>query len=635
MSRTVTSRALARAALANGVQTSYRDVDHVRHRASLAALEAVVAALGVDPMEHLGRELAPASRPGPPADRPQTAGRARSAGRGAAPTGPHGPLAVMPGVEYPSWGVFLPLHALRTRDDRGVGSFTGLAELYRWTVGLGGSTVGTLPLLAQFLGEPFEPSPYSPASRLFWNELFVDPAATPEFGRSGAARRLAESAAIPRSRLVDYRRAYAAKRPVLEALAAELFGPRADPARRGAFERFRRTRPHLDDYARFRAFGERTKQAWQEWPGRQRSGRLTPADVDVEPSRFHQYVQFVADEQLAAIGATEPGRGLYLDLPLGVNGASFDTWRFRDAFAIGVSGGAPPDTFFTGGQAWGFPPLHPQGMAAGDFAYVRACLRHLMRHAGVMRIDHVMGLHRLYWVPDGLPATEGAYVRYPSGDLYAVLTEEAHRSGTAVVGEDLGTVPRSVRAAMTRHGVLRSHVLQLEALIARGEVLPRPPVASLASLNTHDMFPFAGFWAGLDVDERADNRAAKREWEERRELKGALTEGFRREGLLDRTERAATASAPSAADAAHRRLARSRARMVVVNLEDTWGETEPQNRPGTSRERPNWRRRAARTFESFRSDPAILGRLEEVDRLRDEAGARERHGRSSAEEANP
>jgi 4-alpha-glucanotransferase len=627
MTGTVSSHALRRAALANGVQTSYRDVDHRTHRASRAALEAVLAALGA---HHEGGPQIPAA-----------ADRAHPARRGSKLALP----AVMPAVDSPAWGVFLPLHAVRTRDDIGVGSFTDLAELYRWTVGLGGSTVGTLPLLAQFLDEPFEPSPYSPASRLFWNELFVDPGATPEFARSREARRLEDAAASPRSRLVDYRRAYAARRPVLEALARELFGPRGDPARRGAFERFRRTQAHLDDYARFRAFGERTRLAWQEWPARQRGGRLTSGDVDAGAVRFHQYAQFVADEQLAAIGATDPGHGLYLDLPLGVNGASFDTWRFREAFAFGVSGGAPPDTFFTRGQAWGFPPLHPRGMAAGDFAYVRACLRHLMRHAGVLRIDHVMGLHRLFWVPDGLPATEGVYVRYPAGDLYAVLAEEAHRTRTAVVGEDLGTVPPGVRAAMARHGVLRSHVLQMEALIARGgDPLPPPPVASLASLNTHDMFPFAGFWAGLDVVERADGglidaHTAARERDGRRSLTRALTERLRGEGLLHRTEHAGIASAQAAADAGHRHIAAGRSRMVVVNLEDLWGETEPQNRPGTSRERPNWRRRAARTFESFRSDPAILGRLEEVDRLRDEAATRERRGRRTAiiraEEADP
>jgi 4-alpha-glucanotransferase len=597
-------------ARAFGVQRSYRDVDHVTHRASKAALQAVLDALGADGGE-----------PGPPAG-------------GAAA----GTEMVMPAIDRPSWGVFLPLHALRTRNDWGVGSFTDLAALYHWTVGLGGSTVGLLPVLAQFLDEPFEYSPYSPASRLFWNEVFVDPEATPEFRDSRTARRRAVSAKRTRGRLVDYRAAYAAKRPVLEALAAEFFGPNARPERRGAFERFRKGQPYLDDYARFRAFGDRERTDWFRWPARQRDGRISSGDVDPAAVRFHQYVQFVADEQIGAIGKTAPGRGLYLDLPLGVNGASFDTWRFRDVFALGVSGGAPADTFFPGGQSWGFPPLHPWRMRADDFAYVRACLRHLMKHAGVIRIDHMMGFHRLYWVPDGIDATEGVYVRYPAEELYAVLAEEAHRAGTAVVGEDLGTVPPGVRSAMTRHGVLRSHVLQLEALIAKDDPLPRPPGGSLAGCNTHDMPPFAGFWTGGDIDDRLDlglidAAEAPRQHAERRAVTRALTRRFREEGVLRATGRRATASSQEAADAAHLHLARSSARMMIVNLEDLWGETEPQNRPGTYRERPNWRRRAARTFEGFRSDPAILGRLEEVHRLREEAvrrartrGAEEAHG---------
>src|SRR5262249_12592486 len=136
------------------------------------------------------------------------------------------------------------------------------------------------------------------------------------------------AASRPRGRLVDYRAAYAAKRPVLEALTREFFGANTPPARRGEFERFRRSQPHLGEYARFRAFGERTRAAWQEWPARQRGGRLVAADVDPDAERFHRYVQFVADQQIGAIGATAPGQGLYIDLPLGVNGASFDTWRF-------------------------------------------------------------------------------------------------------------------------------------------------------------------------------------------------------------------------------------------------------------------------------------------------------------------
>jgi len=609
------------------VQTSFRDVDRRTHRASVVGLVAVLRALGVE-MESPA-DAAAALRA---CRRPTAAHQRRARPR-------RGAAARMPEIAEPSWGTFLPVYAIRTRGDHGVGSFVDLTELFRWTRELGGSAVGTLPLLAQFLdGEPFEYSPYSPASRLFWNELFVDLDATPEMAGSAEARDLAARMPSPRGRLVDYGKTWAAHRPVLEALSRE-FSANTPSARRRAFEAFSRARPELEDYCRFRAFGEQTGLPWQEWPAKQRAGRIGPRDADPERVRFHRYAQFVADEQLAGVGRTEPGTGLYLDLPLGVHGSSFDTWRYRDSFAFGASGGAPPDTFFTKGQSWGFPPLHPHRLADDDFRYVRACFRHLMRHAGVLRIDHVMGFHRLYWVPDGFDATHGVYVRSPFEQLYAVLAEEAHRTGTAVVGEDLGTVPRAVRAAMKRHGVLRSHVLSLEAAVRPDDPLPPAPASSLASLNTHDLAPFASFWTGADIDDRVDlglldPKAAGKERATRKRLVRALTDAMRAEGRLP--TRAPRVAAPVEAAAVHLEyLAASPARMVIVNLEDLWGETEPQNRPGIYRERPNWRLRAARSFEEFRSDPQIEGRLKEVDRLRRERAAteRSRRRRPSAGEA--
>jgi 4-alpha-glucanotransferase len=618
VTRAAELRALRRLARANGVQTSFRDVDKRTHRASAEALLAVLRALDLDV--------------GDAGDAPGALGEADLAGARRSQTDVAGTPSRMPAVAETAWGTFLPLYALRTRGDWGVGSFTDLAELYRWTQSMGGSMVGTLPLLAQFLDQPFQYSPYSPVSRMFWNELFIDVGAVPELSGSPEARDLiagTDTAQLRRGRLVDYRKAYAAKRPVLEVLARRFFASDTPSGRRRAFERHRRANPNLDDYARFRAFGERTGAAWPDWPARQRGGRLSPRDVEPVAERLHRYVQFVADEQLGAIGKTAPGRGLFLDLPLGVNAVSYDTWRFRDVFAWGVTGGAPADTFFPRGQSWGFPPLHPRRLADDDFAYVRACLRHLMRHAGALRIDHILGFHRLYWIPDGMDPAHGVYVRSPAAALYEVLAEEAHRTGTAVVGEDLGTVPRGVRPAMTRRGVLRSHVVELEALPDRDPALPPPPVSSLATLNTHDLATFASFWEGGDVDDRLDlglidDGQSRKQHAERRRLTQLLTAQLRDERHL-RRRGGSIATTAEAERAAHRHLAAGPARVMVVSLEDLWGEREPQNRPGTYRERPNWRRRAARTFEEFRSDPEILGRLEEVNRLRDAAaGSRRR-----------
>jgi len=523
------------------------------------------------------------------------------------------------------WGTFLPLYALRSRRSWGTGDFTDLAALLEWTKGLGGSTVGTLPLLASFLDgdDPFEPSPYSPASRLFWNELYLDVERIPELGRSPEARALVGSQEyrrkIARARsldLVDYRLVAGLKRRVLELLARDFF---AEPSERRDVDFDRFVRPPYDvfDYAGFRAACERFQAPWQSWPSPYRDGQL-PAAGHPDAARYHQYVQFLADEQLADVAGRRegPGTGLYLDMPLGVHPASYDTWRERDAFAREASGGAPPDSFFGGGQNWGFLPLHPERIREQEYRYPIACIRHLLRMAGVLRLDHVMGLHRLYWVPYGLDATQGVYVKYPAEEMYAILTLEAARANALVVGEDLGTVPPVVRRSMARRGVHRMHVLELEAADP-DDVLPVPPRGSVASLNTHDLWPFASFWSGREIDEGEamgmPRDAARRARADRARVRRGMIRELRRAGFLPRSGDVATDEALRACLSF---LAASPARLVVANLEDLWGETRPQNHPGTWRERPNWRQKAALDFEAFRTRSRVVGTLQEMDRIR-------------------
>jgi 4-alpha-glucanotransferase len=511
-----------------------------------------------------------------------------------------------------AWGVFLPLYALRTGRDWGAGDLTDLGALLQWAQGLGGGIVGTLPMLAAFLDEPYDPSPYAPVSRMFWNELYVDVERAAEIVRSAEARKLLRSkgfrddlARARRKRHVDYRLVASLKRHALERLAEV-----ADPPRD----------PRIEDYARFRAAVERVGPEWREWPSRQRDGLLRDEDVDPAAVRYHAYVQHLAEEQFAELDRrAEGGDALFLDLPLGVHPDGYDTWRNREVFADGVTGGAPADPFFSEGQDWGFAPLNPRALRETGYAYPIACLRHLMRHASVLRIDHVMWMHRLFWVPDGLGPKQGVYVTYPHEELYAVLALESHRARTVIVGEDLGTVPREVRRAMSERGVRRSYVLQYELRPETRQPLGRVPEWSQASLNTHDMPPFAAMWQGLDVDDRIDlglldRKSAAAERRERKALRRSLIEYLRREGLLPDTRR--TPSGHDVMVAAQRYLARSKARTVLVNLEDLWDETRPQNVPGTETERPNWVRRARHPFERFRDMPAVVGTLQEIDRLR-------------------
>jgi 4-alpha-glucanotransferase len=528
-----------------------------------------------------------------------------------------------PRLREPTWGVFAPLHALRSREDWGVGSFTDLERLQVWLRARGGGVLATLPMLAAFLDEPFEPSPYSPASRLFWNELHVDVAHAPGIGEAPEARRVLDDVGFRRDLdelragdLVDHRRAMALKRRVLEPLAeATLRTPSP------GFHRWLDARDDAADYARFRAEVDRTRTWWGAWDEPARSGTLIGDPLEDERGRYHLFVQWAADLQVERIARAKrtAGNGLYLDLPLGVNGASYDVWRHRDVFATGASVGAPPDTFFTGGQDWGFPPMHPERIRDTGYAYPIACVRQLLRSASVLRVDHVMGLHRLYWIPAGHPPTEGAYVRSRPDEWYAILNLEATRAGAIVVGEDLGTVPRAVRRAMARHDIHRSYVVQYEAQPGADPFLPDPPARSLASVNTHDMVPWAAWANGDDIAlsvelgmtepaqariARAERRAALAELRAFLEVRG-FRPGRGARGLLD-----ATLAFLASTDVA----------VVVATLEDLWGERRPQNVPGTT-DRPNWRIRLARTLEELDDAPDVDATLRRIAEARPRAAA--------------
>jgi len=500
------------------------------------------------------------------------------------------------------WGVFAPLYALRSEGSWAAGSVTDLEALNNWVSSLGGKITGTLPLLACYLEEPFEPSPYSPVSRLFWNEFYLDAALIPELENCPPARELLNSRAfraeietLRRAPLVDYRRGMAVKRKVLELLARCCYAGQS--ARLEELRRWAAQNPTAEDYARFRAAVSRQGCTWDKWPKRMQSGDLQPGDYDLETERYHLYVQWVAHRQFGGLAARARanGPGLYLDFPLGVHWGGYDVWRGQDLFAAGAACGAPPDQLNAGGQNWEFPPLRPGKLREQGYRYYIECLRHHLRHAGVLRLDHVAGLHRLFWIPAGRPAEEGVYVHYPHEEFYAILALESRRHRTVLVGEDLGTVPGSVRAAMSRHGLKGMYVLPFEFKSPSRKGLHPVPAGSLACLNTHDMPPFASFWR----DSKPAGRAA---------LAGFL----RRRGFL----KTRPGNVQAVLKACYRYLAAGRAGIVLINLEDLWLETAPQNIPGTGPEKPNWRRKARRSIEDLHRMPGILKTLKEIDRLR-------------------
>jgi 4-alpha-glucanotransferase len=443
-------------------------------------------------------------------------------------------------------GVNAPLYALRSRDDWGVGSFRDLAGFAELAASWGADLIGTLPLFAISTESPIDPSPYLPISRLFWNELYVDVGHAAALAGCDSPAELRPTPRVRAADAVDYDTVAAAKRSALEVCAAAM--QQAEGRRRTDFERFVAEHPELDGFAEFRAKGNE------------------------RDAQYHRFVQYAASVQLAeaASRGEQNGVGLYLDLPVGVHPDGYDTWAYPDLFAD-AQVGAPPDSFFAGGQAWGFPPLHPQRLQASGYRYFIDGLRVALRHSRAVRIDHVLGLQRLYWIPPGADATSGAYVHYPFEELLAIITAEADRAGAVVIGEDLGTVSPQIRRAMDRAGVLHSFVYQFDADATTPFPQPRRP--SAASLGTHDLPRFAAFWR--DPGQR-DLVAAVGEPDPARAVATCLEE-----------------------------LAGGSASYLLVDVADLEGEVEPDNRPGTGPEAGNWRHRLPRPIEELATDDEL------------------------------
>jgi 4-alpha-glucanotransferase len=490
--------------------------------------------------------------------------------------------------------------------------------------------IATLPLLASFLNNICEPSPYLPASRLLWNEFYLDVYKVPELQGCPSVRNFLESSSfqkdiesLRRAPLVDYHHHMALKRRVLEELCRCFF---AEPSRRQDDLRyFTKVNSSVEDYARFQAACEKQRRPWRSWPQPLRDGVLKETDYDDANRRYHLYVQWLTHRQMDSVSQNARGKGvqLYLDLPVGVHPDSYDVWREQPSFIPDASAGAPPDAVFTNGQDWTFPPLHPERIREQGYRYVIAYLRHHFRHAGMLRIDHVMGLHRLFCIPNGMGASRGVYLRYRAEELYAILSLESHRNKTVIVGEDLGTVPPYVRRAMRKHGLGRMYVVHYE--LASGHRKGLPPISrdSVTSLNTHDMPPFASFWQDLDIEERLglgllDKAGVRREKKNFANMKKTLIAFLQGRGWLQERRE----NMIDVLKACLSFLAASRTRMVLVNLEDLWQETRPQNMPSTRAECPNWQRKARYTLEEFCKMPQVIETLRTVNELRKRVQAR-------------
>ncbi len=486
-----------------------------------------------------------------------------------------------------SWGLGAHLSALRSVRSRSLGDLADLEAVCGWVGSHGGDLVTLLPLLPTFNQPPAEPSPYSSVSRLFWNELVLD---------LGDANRPTGPVDT-----LDVSRADAEVRAVLEGL------PAPEPSS---------VDDELARYARFRGAQARLGRNWRGWPEGARGGRLSAADADPAEERFHLVAQTMVRSQLHDLGRRLEASGvrLGLDLAVGVHPEGYDPWSRQALFAEGMSVGAPPDRGFPSGQDWGFAPVLPEESRLEGHRYLAASIAHQAALSGVLRVDHIMALTRLYWIPHGFGLHQGTYVTYPAEELFAILILESHRNRCEVVGENLGTVPDEIDEALPRHRIWGMFLAEFEAAeSAEEEEEPKPPkVDQVASIGTHDTPTLAGWIAGVDIDERVrcgllEKAAAPAERKARTEATRALA----------RTLGKSLAEPEALLSELLAWLGRSPSPLVIPWLEDLWLETEQVNLPGTrSSERPNWQRPMSRTIDEIVADPDIDALLRRLDGTR-------------------
>jgi 4-alpha-glucanotransferase len=545
------------------------------------------------------------------------------------------------------FGLWVNLYSLRGEGDLGIGNLSALRALVRFAGEVGAAFVGLSPLHALRNRGP-EICPYAPVSRFFRNPLYLDVEAVPEWRDCAEARAVLERARGETERLraaprIDYDAASRLQDEILRALHRAFAARHAGrgSARGRAHAAFlRRGGELLRDFATFLALEDAQARLgrprdWHAWPAPLRD----PASPEVARFRarhaaavdLHAWVQFELDRQLAGVAA-EARRaglaiGLYQDLALGGAGSGFDTWRLGSVFLEGAHLGAPPDTYARQGQDWTIPPPHPARLGADGGGAWRSLLAANLDHAGALRIDHVLGLFRQWWIPRGWPAARGAYVRFPAEELLGILADETRRRGALAIGEDLGTVPPQVGPALARFGVLSSKVLLFE----RGRGGRFKPAArwsrrALATANTHDLPTLAAFWSGSDLELRSRlgllggrGELAKARTGRAAERRALLTR-LAAEGCLPR--RAAEPAYPELCAAVHAFLCRTPAPLVGVSLDDLAGEEEPVNVPGLGADHhPSWTRRMALPVERLASDPAVRRAL---------AGTRSRAARRQA-----
>jgi 4-alpha-glucanotransferase len=506
--------------------------------------------------------------------------------------GPVTQVIVSPGrcrpPERRTWGWASQLYATRSWASWGIGDLADLRRLAGWSAGQGAGMVMVNPLHAALPGQSQEPSPYFASSRCFKNPLYLRIEEVPGAGSLPDVIELAAAGrALNQNRGIDRNAVWRLKSAALESLFAAFAG---DPG----FERFCNGQgASLRGYATFCALAERHGFPWEKWPADVRRpdaagvARFAATRDGAQRIRYHSWIQWLLDLQLAGVSRS---LGLVQDLAIGVAPGGADTWLWQDCFALGVRVGAPPDQFNTLGQDWGLPPLDPWRLRAAGYGPFIQTVRSVLRYGGGLRMDHVMGLFRLFWIPEGGSPTDGTYVRYPWSDLLDILALESDRAGAYIVGEDLGTVEDFVRAELQRRGVLSYRLLWFEPDPPDGGTWPQQ---ALAAITTHDLPTVAGLWSGADLAaQQALGLAPNQEALAAVRDKVAAWIGADQETPL-----------PEVIERAYRLLGRSHCAVVTATLDDALAVEERPNMPGTTEGWPNWSIALPRALEEIETAP--------------------------------
>lgn len=523
------------------------------------------------------------------------------------------------------WGLTCQLYGLVSSRNWGMGDFEDLARLCEIAAAHGADFLGVNPLHALFAADPTRFSPYAPSDRQFLNPLYIAPDMVPEFAQvvGRIAPVLDELPALRRMPLIDYPAVARVKAKALTALYGVFRRLPQDHPRRVAFAAFReRCGEALERFALFEAISQHfatrgVGAAWSQWPPAWRDhGSTEVADFahrHKDNIAFYAWLQWLAKDQLKAAQTRARAAGmrigLYLDLAVGVAPDGAATWADPHLAIAGAEIGAPPDPLAAGGQQWGLAPLSPARLCETGFERLRQVLSATMYDAGAVRIDHAMGLQRLFWIPAGRKAADGAYVRYPVADMFGLVAQVSQQHRCLVVGEDLGTVPEGFRDRMREAGLFSYRVLYFErAEGGRFKQSGEHEPDSLVCVSTHDLPPLRGWWIGRDIEWRRDlglvsEEQAASQRQERERDRALLLQALAREDLLPdgATDRGELSDA--LLTAVHLFIARSPCRLMAVQLDDALGAIEAPNVPGTSNEHPNWRRKAPVALEDIADQP--------------------------------